>query len=246
MDPQAQPFTPQAQPSTPQAKPSHTTSAVVVRGIPTSRRIWKLWHWMEEDNKGIGLKILRARWLLQEAWRVGKQASSVVLYLASEVKTGTRLRMGQKCFTTCAYDFDRGSTTKTRNLHHSVEPSMSTEELEELAAQLRGAPPSPAPPPPAPPPPPPAPMFWEATELLAWRIQDKDDGCEMCENLGAKIARLNNVRIMLYKDCLNKIKIGLVNPKETLVETSCGILIHKEILELGKKVFGDVCAPPTT
>ena len=39
MDPQAQPFTLQAQPATPQAQPTHTTCAVVVRDVPTGRKI---------------------------------------------------------------------------------------------------------------------------------------------------------------------------------------------------------------
>ena len=167
LDPQAQPFTPQAQP-TPRTQPSRNvpihTRAIIVKGIPTSRKIGKLWRWMEEDNKGIGLKIIGARWLLQEARRVGKLASSVVLYLPSGVKAGTRLRMGQKWFTTCVYDFDRGSTktsppaaqppppppppefskedapspppTRTA-IEQCGEPSMTTSELEELAARLR-------------------------------------------------------------------------------------------------------------
>ena len=73
---------------------------------------------------------------------------SVVLYLASGVKSGTKLRMGRKWFTTSVYDFDRGSTTKppqaaqpppsrsTVTTGPEGEPSMTTEELEELAAQL--------------------------------------------------------------------------------------------------------------
>ena len=71
------PLDPQAQRPTPQTQdvPTHTR-AVVVRGVPTSRKIGKLWRWMEENNKGIGLKILRARWLLEETRRVGKQRYS--------------------------------------------------------------------------------------------------------------------------------------------------------------------------
>ena len=86
LDPQAQPFTPQAQPPKSSRNVPIHTRAIIVRGIPTSRKIGKVWRWMEEDNKGIRLKIIGARWLLQEARRVGKLASSVVLYLASGVK----------------------------------------------------------------------------------------------------------------------------------------------------------------
>ena len=50
--------------------------------------------------------------------------------------------MGQKWFTTRVYDFDRGSTTKTPpsppTRTATPEPLMATEELEELAARLRG------------------------------------------------------------------------------------------------------------
>ena len=153
MDPQAQPFTPQVQPATPQAPPTHTNLAVVVRGVPTGRKIGNMWRWMEEDNKRIGLKILGARWLLQEARRVGKQASSLVLYLASGVKAGTRLRMGQKWFTTCAYDFDRGSCpTTTTPPSPTAGPSMSTTKSPPPPAPTKTTPTVAQPPPPPPPP----------------------------------------------------------------------------------------------
>ena len=39
---------------------THTSRTAAARGVPTSRKIGKARHWMEKDNKGIGLRILGA------------------------------------------------------------------------------------------------------------------------------------------------------------------------------------------
>jgi len=57
--------------------------------------------WLEEDNHGV--LIAGARWLLQEGRRVGKAASSLVIYLDKPLPEGRKLRMGFKIFRTTNY-----------------------------------------------------------------------------------------------------------------------------------------------
>ncbi|KAF8440674.1 hypothetical protein BGX38DRAFT_1205310 [Terfezia claveryi] len=60
--------------------------------------------WMEDDNKNAQIKGIR--WLLLEGRRVGKVASSLVIYLAGEINLKDGLRMGKRLFRTTAYNWD--------------------------------------------------------------------------------------------------------------------------------------------
>ena len=51
--------------------------------------------------------ILGIRWLLQEGRRVGKAASSLVVYLKEGINTSKGIRMGRKVFRTTMYDWER-------------------------------------------------------------------------------------------------------------------------------------------
>ena len=61
--------------------------------------------WLEEDNKGT--QILGIRWLLQEPRRVGKVASSLVIYLRDAIDINFGLRMGRKILRATQYDWQR-------------------------------------------------------------------------------------------------------------------------------------------
>ncbi|KAF8439666.1 hypothetical protein BGX38DRAFT_1207146 [Terfezia claveryi] len=60
--------------------------------------------WIEEDNKGV--QIVGIRWLLQEGRRVGKLASSLVIYLANSTDSTRGLRMGKRIFRTTDYNWN--------------------------------------------------------------------------------------------------------------------------------------------
>src|SRR4029077_21281859 len=106
-----------AAPPTPAVPPGVTHSkgtrgcAVVVHGIPTHRQLGDI-----NRALGLGRKVgLRAlRWLLPEERRQGKKASSLVLYLTTEVAADTLVvRMAGRKMRTCMYDWDRGTGMDT-------------------------------------------------------------------------------------------------------------------------------------
>ena len=59
--------------------------------------------WIEDSNKG-SVQILGIRWLVQEQRRVGKLASSLVIYLKGSVNFQQGIRMGRRLFHTTQYD----------------------------------------------------------------------------------------------------------------------------------------------
>ena len=48
----------------------------------------------------------------------------------------------------------------------------------------------------------------------------------------------DNLNVRMCWDCFGKVKAGKVNPKETLTETSWGLLIRKDLLELAVPTCG--------
>jgi len=81
--------------------------AVVLHAAPTKYKPGQMRRWIEEDNKGTGAQILGIRWLTQEHRRVGKLASSLVIYMKESIDLNQGLRMGRKLFRTTGYDWDR-------------------------------------------------------------------------------------------------------------------------------------------
>ena len=62
------------------------TKAVVVHGISTNWRVSGVANCVE----GIMGRVIGSRWLLSAGWRVGKMASSMVIYLDKEVFLGPK------------------------------------------------------------------------------------------------------------------------------------------------------------
>ena len=83
------------------------TRAVVIHGAPTKYKPGQMRRWIQEDNPTDAPKIIGIRWLLQEHRRVGKLASSLVVYLDRSVIVNKGLRMGRRIFRTTNYDWDR-------------------------------------------------------------------------------------------------------------------------------------------
>lgn len=98
----AQPAKGKKKPSPPPLKPA--VRALVLHAAPTHRKLGEMRRWLEEDNKGV--VIVGARWLLQEGRRLGKAASSLVIYLSIPKAVG-KLRMGRKLFRTTRYEWGR-------------------------------------------------------------------------------------------------------------------------------------------
>ena len=82
---------------------SHRT--IVLHGAPTKHKPGTMRQWIIEDNKNIA--ILGIHWLLQEGRRVGKQASSLVIYLEHGIDITRGVRMGRRIFRTTRYDWER-------------------------------------------------------------------------------------------------------------------------------------------
>ena len=61
--------------------------------------------WIQEDNKGV--TILGIRWLLNESRRMGKAASSLVIYLKKGININKGVRMGRRIHRTTQYDWER-------------------------------------------------------------------------------------------------------------------------------------------
>ena len=61
--------------------------------------------WIQGDNKGI--TILGIRWLLHETRRMGKMASSLVIYLKEGININKGVRMGRRIHRTTQYNWDR-------------------------------------------------------------------------------------------------------------------------------------------
>ncbi|KAF8435230.1 hypothetical protein BGX38DRAFT_1275130 [Terfezia claveryi] len=80
------------------------TQAVVLHAAPTKYKPGLMRRWIEDDNKNAQIKGIR--WLLLEGRRVGKAASSLVIYLAEEINLKNGLRMGKRLFRTTAYNWD--------------------------------------------------------------------------------------------------------------------------------------------
>ena len=83
------------------------TRAVVIHGVPTKYKPGQMRRWIQEDNPTGAPKIIGIRWLLQDHRRVGKLASSLVVYLDESVIVNKGLRMGRRIFRTTNYDWDR-------------------------------------------------------------------------------------------------------------------------------------------
>ncbi|KAF8419084.1 hypothetical protein EV426DRAFT_720182 [Tirmania nivea] len=109
-----QPASQQTQVQTPLGiqTPLWQTRAVVLHAAPSKYKPGLMRRWIEEDND---TQILGIRWLLGEHRRIGKLASSLVIYLACDIDIicGT-LRMGRRCFRISEYDWDRPSGARTR------------------------------------------------------------------------------------------------------------------------------------
>jgi len=88
--------------------------SVVIHGVPTHRKIGKIWGWLQEDNRGV--EITGVRWLVKEEARQGKTSSSLVVHLNSR-KEEARLWMGRRWYQTAKYDWDRksGGTGRDRS-----------------------------------------------------------------------------------------------------------------------------------
>ncbi|RPB23559.1 hypothetical protein L211DRAFT_838410, partial [Terfezia boudieri ATCC MYA-4762] len=80
------------------------TQAVVLHAAPTKYKTGLMRRWIEEDNKNAQIKGIR--WLLLEGRRVGKAASSLVIYLAEEIDIKNGLRMGKRIFRTTTYNWN--------------------------------------------------------------------------------------------------------------------------------------------
>jgi len=86
--------------------------SVVIHGMPTHRKIGKVWGWLQEDNPGV--VVTGVRWLVREELRPGKLESSVVVHLNSykELEGSGKeawLRLGRKWHPTEKYDWNRKS-----------------------------------------------------------------------------------------------------------------------------------------
>ncbi|KAF8420016.1 hypothetical protein BGX38DRAFT_619968 [Terfezia claveryi] len=86
--------------------PPNRSRAIVFHAAPMKYKPGLMRRWIEEDNEGA--RIVGIRWLLQEGRRVGKLASSLVIYLAAEIDTTHGLRMGKRVFRTTNYEWNRG------------------------------------------------------------------------------------------------------------------------------------------
>ncbi|KAF8415301.1 hypothetical protein BGX38DRAFT_1281392 [Terfezia claveryi] len=84
--------------------PPMRTGAVVFHAAPSKYKPGLMRRWIEEDNKGV--QIVGIRWLLQEGRRVGKLASSLVIYLAHSIDSTRGLRMGKRIFRTTDYNWN--------------------------------------------------------------------------------------------------------------------------------------------
>jgi len=60
-----------------------------------------------EAARGLGLKIEGIRWVVRQDKRTGKSASSLVIYLNTDINYNQRLRIGRRVFRTTQYDWDR-------------------------------------------------------------------------------------------------------------------------------------------
>ncbi|RPB23568.1 hypothetical protein L211DRAFT_838422 [Terfezia boudieri ATCC MYA-4762] len=89
----------------PRDSPLNQPRAIVFHAAPMKYKPGLMRRWIEEDNQGA--RILGIRWLLQEGRRVGKLASSLVIYLAEGIDTRRGLRMGRRVFRTSEYEWDR-------------------------------------------------------------------------------------------------------------------------------------------
>ncbi|RPB28785.1 hypothetical protein L211DRAFT_237314 [Terfezia boudieri ATCC MYA-4762] len=89
----------------PRNSPLNQPRAVVFPAAPMKYKPGLMRRWIEEDNEGA--RIIGIRWLLQEGRRVGKLASSLVIYLAEGIDTTCGFRMGRRVFRTSEYEWDR-------------------------------------------------------------------------------------------------------------------------------------------
>ena len=95
-----------AQPSRSPPPTPVATRAIVLHGAPTKFKPGQMRRWIEEDNIG-DVQIVGIRWLLQEHRRVGKLASSLVIYVNQSVTVERGLCMGRRIYRTTPYDWDR-------------------------------------------------------------------------------------------------------------------------------------------
>ncbi|RPB21247.1 hypothetical protein L211DRAFT_840851 [Terfezia boudieri ATCC MYA-4762] len=89
----------------PRNSPLNQARAIVLHAAPMKYKPGLMRRWIEEDNEGA--RILGIRWLLQEGRRVGKLASSLVIYLAEGIDTTRGLHMGRRVFRTSEYEWNR-------------------------------------------------------------------------------------------------------------------------------------------
>ncbi|KAF8440671.1 hypothetical protein BGX38DRAFT_1144485 [Terfezia claveryi] len=85
--------------------PPMRVQAVVLHAAPTKYKPGLMRHWIEEDNKTV--QIQGIRWFLKEDRRIGKLASSLVIYMTETIDLTHGLRMGRRLFRTTAYDWAR-------------------------------------------------------------------------------------------------------------------------------------------
>ncbi|RPB27267.1 hypothetical protein L211DRAFT_897332 [Terfezia boudieri ATCC MYA-4762] len=86
-----------------QISPPRRVQAVVLHTAPTKYKPGLMRRWIEEDNKTA--QIQGIRWLLKEDRRIGKLASSLVIYMTETIDLTHGLRMGRRLFRTTAYDW---------------------------------------------------------------------------------------------------------------------------------------------
>ena len=88
----------------PPARPAQSKT-IVLHSAPTTYKPGQMRRWIQEDNKGV--TILGIRWLLHETRRMGKAASSLVIYLKEGININKGVRIGRRIHGTTQYDWDR-------------------------------------------------------------------------------------------------------------------------------------------
>jgi len=86
--------------------PTNQARTVVLHAAPTKFKPGQIRRWIEEDNHR-GVQVQGIRWLTQEHRRVGKLASSLVIYLKEKIDLNHRLRIGRRLFRITEYDWSR-------------------------------------------------------------------------------------------------------------------------------------------
>ena len=111
------PLAPQLSPQLSQL-PSGKSRAqsVVLHGVPTHRRIGKMWGWLQEDNESAS--ITSVRWLVMDEARRGKTRWFLVVHLNS-CETVALLRMGRQVYPRDQYASSAMTAGKGGRRRHS-------------------------------------------------------------------------------------------------------------------------------